>query len=221
MDGETHSLPAQQVRHTLRWQHKFLQKMAQRTQTPLCEFGETVLYMLPNSTAILKMEQRFMPGIWLGKDATSNENLIGIPSQFVRARTIRRLPAPEKYNKQLMDVINRSQTLPYTTGGPYVSRPPLVYKPMRRPATAESDTQTFGSEAATQPPQLRTQQTEASAGLPQRLAIADSPMGTAPTSCHTRPSLPSPKRTVPDGSGRRQSAKTTSNHNNTNRSSKT
>ena len=93
-----------------------------------------------------------------------------------------------------MDVINRAPTLPYTTGGPYVSRPPLVYKPLRRPATAESDTQTFGSEAATQPPQLRTQQPEASGGLPQRLAIADTPMATAPTSCHTRPSLPSPKQ---------------------------
>ena len=32
MDGETHSIPAQQVCHTLRWQHKLLQKMAQRTQ---------------------------------------------------------------------------------------------------------------------------------------------------------------------------------------------
>ena len=32
MDGETHSLPSQQVRHTLRWQHKLLQEMAQRTQ---------------------------------------------------------------------------------------------------------------------------------------------------------------------------------------------
>ena len=109
---------------------------------------------------------------------------------------IRRLPAPEKYNKQLMDLINRSPTLPYTTGGPYVS--PLVYKPLRRPATTEPDTQTFGSEATTQQPQLQTQQSEASAGLPPRLAIADSPMATAPTSCHTRSSLPSPKRTVLD-----------------------
>ena len=110
---------------------------------------------------------------------------------------IRRLPAPEKYNKQLLDLINRSPTLPYTTGGPYVS--PLVYKkPLRRPATTEPDTQTFGSEATTQQPQLQTQQSEASAGLPPRLAIADSPMATAPTSCHTRSSLPSPKRTVLD-----------------------
>ena len=104
-----------------------------------------------NSTVIPKMEQRFMPGIWLGKDTTSNENLIGITNKVARARTIRRLPAPEKYNKQLMDVINRSPTLPYTTGGPYVSRPPLVYKPLRRPAAAETDTQTFGSDTAQQP----------------------------------------------------------------------
>ena len=139
----------------------FFRRWHKEHKTPHREFGEKVLYMLPNSTAILKMEQRFMPGIWLGKDATSNENLIRIPSKVVRARTIRRLPAPEKHNKQLMDVINRAPTLPYTTGGPYVSRPPLVYKPLRRPATAEPDTQTFGSEATAQQPRPQTQQPEA------------------------------------------------------------
>ena len=175
----------------------FFRRWHKEHKTPLCEFGETVLYMLPNSTVIPKMEQRFMPGIWLGKDTTSNENLIGITNKVVRARTIRRLPAPEKYNKQLMDVINRSPTLPYTTGGPYVSRPPLVYKPLRRPAAAETDTQTFGSDTAQQP-QLQAQQPTASTGASPRCAIADSPMATAPTSCHTRPSLPSPKRTVSD-----------------------
>ena len=77
----------------------FFRRWHKEHKTPLCEFGETVLYMLPNSTVIPKMEQRFMPGIWLGKDTTSNENLIGITNKVVRARTIRRLPAPEKYNK--------------------------------------------------------------------------------------------------------------------------
>ena len=202
-----HPIVAWMVRHTAYLLNRyaihsdgntsFFRRWHKEHKTPLCEFGETVLYMLPNSAVIPKMEQRFMPGIWLGKDTTSNENLIGISNKVVRARTIRRLPAPEKYNKQLMDVINRSPTLPYTTGGPYVSKPPLVYKPMRRPATAETGTQAFGADT-TQQPQLQAQQPAAPAGTSTRCAIADSPMATAPTSCHTRPSLPSPKRTVSD-----------------------
>ena len=40
--------------------------------------------------------------------------------------------------------------------------------------------------------------TTGSIGDAPRLAIPDSPMATAPTSCHTRPSLPSPNRTVAD-----------------------
>ena len=142
------------------------------------------------------MEQRFMPGIWLGKDTTSNENLIGISDKVVRARTIRSF----QHQKSTTSTDGRDQQItntPYTTGGPYVSKPPLVYKPMRRPATAETGTQAFGADT-TQQPQLQAQQPAAPAGTSTRCAIADSPMATAPTSCHTRPSLPSPKRTVSD-----------------------
>ena len=38
-----------------------------------------------------KLEQRFLTGVWLGKDTQRNESILGIP---------------EKYNKQLMDTIN-------------------------------------------------------------------------------------------------------------------
>ena len=34
---------------------------------PLCEFGETVQYLLPTSKQLPKMEQRFMPGFGLGE----------------------------------------------------------------------------------------------------------------------------------------------------------
>ena len=79
----------------------FFRRWHKEHKTPLCEFGETVLPMLPN---------------------------------------------------------------PPVTGGPYISRPPPVYKPLRRSAAAESDTQTFESgettqqRATTQPPQFRAQQ---------------------------------------------------------------
>ena len=79
-------------------------------QQPLCEFGETVQYLLPTNKQLPKMEQRFFPAIWLGRDTTTGETLLGITNKVVRARTIRRMPYPEKYNKQLFDVISRTNT---------------------------------------------------------------------------------------------------------------
>ena len=48
-------------------------------ETPICKFGESILY-LP-STAIKKYpkpENRFYPGIWLGKDTSSGGSYVGI-----------------------------------------------------------------------------------------------------------------------------------------------
>jgi len=41
-----------------------------------------------------KLENRFSPGIWLGKDTTSGESFIGIAGRIVNARTIKRQAAP-------------------------------------------------------------------------------------------------------------------------------
>ena len=90
---------------------------------PLCEFGETVQYLLPTSKQLPKMEQRFFPAIWLGRDTTTGETLLGIANKVIRARTIRRMPRPEKYNKQLFDVISRTdaQQLPIAGEAPLPS----------------------------------------------------------------------------------------------------
>ena len=71
-------------------------------RTPLCEFSETVQYMIQDVRLQGKLEQRFFTGIWLGKDTHTNESVLGIPGKIVKARTVRRQVAPEKYNKQLL-----------------------------------------------------------------------------------------------------------------------
>jgi len=73
-------------------------------KTPICDCGETVLYMLPKAKQMPKMGARFFPAIWLGKDTSS------ITNKVVRSRTIRRQVKPEKYNKQLLYVIKSSTT---------------------------------------------------------------------------------------------------------------
>ena len=62
---------------------------------PIWEFGETILYMIPGEVKHQpKLENRFSPGIWLGKDTTSGESFIGITRRIVKARTIKRQAAP-------------------------------------------------------------------------------------------------------------------------------
>ena len=75
----------------------------QHTHTPLCEFGETVHHMLPTVNQFPKPEPRFYKGIWLGKDTTTGESLVGTFHKIVRARTIRRQIMPHRHNQLLLD----------------------------------------------------------------------------------------------------------------------
>ena len=68
--------------------------------------------MLPTAKQMPKMEARFFPAIWLGKDTSTSENILGISNKVVRSRATRRQIKPDKYNKQLLDVINNA---PMTT----------------------------------------------------------------------------------------------------------
>ena len=77
----------------------FYRRWSKEHRTPLCEFGETILYQLPNVKDLPKLENRFLPAIWLGKDTASGETLLGIARKVIRSRTIKRQPMPEKYNK--------------------------------------------------------------------------------------------------------------------------
>ena len=107
-------------------------------KTPICEFGETVLYMLPTAKQMPKMEARFFPAICLGKDTSTNENILGITNKVVRSRTVRRQIKPDKYNKQLLGVINNTpMTTP--TASSCVMLP--AAKMMARPQTT-TETQT-------------------------------------------------------------------------------
>ena len=162
---------------------------------PLCEFGETVQYLLPTSKQLPKMEQRFFQAIWLGRDTTTGETLLGISGKVVRARTIRRMPFPEKYNKQLFDVISRTNNQQLPAAGQAILNQPMIFHPPRR-STVHTETQTAAAEekAVTDTPQLPRQ----ALTHPTATAAASSPMATAPTNDHTRQPLPSPKRTVPD-----------------------
>ena len=83
-------------------------------KTPLCEFGETIQYMVAHHKKMPKLESRFYKGIWLGKDTMTSESIVGIAGKIIRTRTIRRQVEPEKYDRQLMDIINAPPWTPVT-----------------------------------------------------------------------------------------------------------
>ena len=51
----------------------FYRRSSKYNKQPLCEFGETVQHMLPTVKVLPKLEQRFMPGIWLYRQRHSNQ----------------------------------------------------------------------------------------------------------------------------------------------------
>ena len=67
-------------------------------KTPLCEFGETIQYMVAHHKKMPKLESRFYKGIWLGKDTMTSESIVGIAGKIIRTRTI---------NWQLDDKLNQ------------------------------------------------------------------------------------------------------------------
>ena len=161
-------------------------------KTPLCEFGETIQYMVAHHKKMPKLESRFYKGIWLGKDTMTSESIIGISGKIIRTGTIRRQIEPEKYDRQLMDIINAP---PWTPVIPTEALQPA----MLIPANTTSATQQATTETQTtvETTQQQTQTAEASTSHQQE-TIVDLPMATAPTSPTRRQPLPMPKRQQPD-----------------------
>ena len=173
-------------------------------RAPICEFGETVQYLLPTVKQLPKMEQRFFKAIWLGRDTATGETLLGISNKVIRARTIRRMPKPEKYDKQMFDIISQTgQTMTPPPTSQAQLQPPMVFYPPRRQTTT-TEKQTSTEQALMSPTQAGGPQLPPKAIADTPLAtttpaLANSPMATAPTSCHSRPAMPSPpKRQVAD-----------------------
>ena len=145
----------------------YYRRWGKEHKTPICEFDETVLYMLPTAKHMPKMEARFYPAIWLGKDTSTNENILGISNKVVKARTIRRQIKPGKYNKQLMDIINSpTATIPATAPSIVVFPQPAARKEQ---TTASTETQQSSQPAAIRQPHHTPP-----------LALTDLPMATAP-----------------------------------------
>ena len=70
----------------------------------MAEFGESVFYlpMDRDRGQTAELDSKFLPGVWLGLEKKTNETKIGTSSGVIRARTVKRRPISERWNKELI-----------------------------------------------------------------------------------------------------------------------
>ena len=115
----------------------------------------------------------------MGKDTSTNESILGISNKVVKARTIRRQIKPDKYNKQLMDIINSSPAMIPATAPSIVVLPQPAAR--KQQATTSTETQQSPQPTVTGQPH----------NTPP-LALTDLPMATAPATQQAKQPLPMP-----------------------------
>ena len=65
--------------------------------SPLCMFGESVFALIPDhEVRAAKLTNRWISGCWWGRDASSDEHLVGTKRGLLKCRSVRRKPPGEQ-----------------------------------------------------------------------------------------------------------------------------
>ena len=86
--------------NSLRWICALKIQSATRLGTPcvspLCMFGESVFALIPDhEVRAAKLTNRWISGCWWGRDASSDEHLVGTKHGLLKCRSVRRKPPGE------------------------------------------------------------------------------------------------------------------------------
>ena len=73
-------------------------------QRPLLMFGEHCICRRPGAQ-LNKLDIHWLRGIWLGRDAKTDEHFIGTEGAIVRARAVRRVVEPEQWQKERVEAM--------------------------------------------------------------------------------------------------------------------
>jgi hypothetical protein len=151
---------------------------------PICEFGETVLYMLPTAKQMPKIEAGWSPAIWLETPQQTRTSW-AFPTKWSGQLK------PEKYSRQLLDVINNSPMTTPTSSFIMLATTKMTTRPK---TTAETQTPQRQKETSS------TTTPQPSTGRIQQPAVTDAPTAAAPSTQMARAPLPlpTPKRDVAD-----------------------
>jgi hypothetical protein len=149
-----HPLMAIAVRHSAYLINRFLIKADGCTSyqarwgrthnAALCEFGETVMYMVPTLRQRPKLEPRFFRGTWLGKCTSTGEPFVGVAGRWVRARIVRRLAGEARYDKQMLGTVKGT---PWNPSPPLGFQPSFLLPPLPALSSAESEFFAIGTGA--------------------------------------------------------------------------
>jgi len=107
-------------------------------QKPLVQIGEAVLCRRPGAV-LNKLEMQWLEGVWLGKDAKTDEHFVGTAQGLCRARAIKRKIPSRRWDAALIDkmVWTPWKPSPVTKGRPPVARTdqePVLLGPLPRVA---------------------------------------------------------------------------------------
>ena len=69
--------------------------------SPLCMFGESVFALIPDhEVRAPKLTNRWISGCWWGRDASSDEHLVGTKHGLLKCRSVRRKPRGEQWSRR-------------------------------------------------------------------------------------------------------------------------
>ena len=69
--------------------------------SPLCMFGEPVFALIPDhEVRAAKLTNRWISGCWWGRDASSDEHLVGTKHGLLKCRSVRRKPLGEQWSRR-------------------------------------------------------------------------------------------------------------------------
>ena len=69
--------------------------------SPLCMFGESVFASIPDhEVRAAKLTNKWISGCWWGRDASSDEHLVGTKHGLLKCRSVRRKPLGEQWSRR-------------------------------------------------------------------------------------------------------------------------
>ena len=69
--------------------------------SPLCMFGESVFALIPDhEVRAAKLTNRWISGCWWGRDASSDEHLVGTKFGLLECRSVRRKPPQKQWSRR-------------------------------------------------------------------------------------------------------------------------
>ena len=69
--------------------------------SPLCMFGESVFALIPDhEVRAAKLTNKWISGCWWGRDASSDEHLVGTKHGLLKCRSVRRKPSGEQWSRR-------------------------------------------------------------------------------------------------------------------------